>query len=420
MAQKNTKKIMQSITDLNNITVQKPSVLVCQVGARHRYAVPRMFEDAGMLAALYTDSSSLSVLGRLSSILGSFGSEKMKRLARRVINGVKKNKIYSTDYPIINEWIERFCKKKKNIIDVRAKYSKCLSSMAFSKGISGADIIYTMNLDNLDFVGYGKSHGCKSVIDVFQHPRTLDIYIEEYKKWPELGYEVKKSDLSLMHELYQKAFELADILLCPSEWVAEGVREINPQASIKIRVVPYGCTIDYGNRLNRPIENKIFFAGGNAIGKGLPYLAQAATLLRNKIPGLDVRIAGLLPACVVNHPLCKDLNFLGKLSSEQMKEEYLSADLFVLPSLTEGFAGVIAEAIRAGCPVVVTRESGSPVVQGREGLIVAARSTDSLVDAISTIVADRNLRNKMSKACIEQIPFYSEIMWKKRLIAAIT
>jgi glycosyltransferase involved in cell wall biosynthesis len=279
-----------------------------------------------------------------------------------------------------------------------------------------------MNCSCLDFVSYAKKHGCKSVIDVFMHPRTEDIYFEEYKKWPEFGNSIKQDDSSLWLDLWQKAFGLADILLCPSEWVAEGICEIAPYAKSKILLVPYGNTIDYAGRVNNPIVGRIFFAGGNAVGKGLPYLAQAATRLRNEIPELDVRIAGQLPPDVVNHPLCKDLNFLGKLSSEQMKEEYLSADLFVLPSLTDSFAGVVAEAMGAGCPVVITKETGisSTIVHGREGLIVAVRDTGAIVEAIKAIVGDRNIRNEMSKACLEQISFYSEAAWQKRLIDAIT
>lgn len=379
-----------------------------------------MLENAGILAALYTDSSSLSLLGRLACLLGPNAPQKMQRLARRSISGVSKFKVFSTDYPLIKKLITKMGKRKSEGVSANKEYGDWLACRMIREGLKGANIIYSMNCSCLDFVSYAKSRGCKSVIDTFMHPKTEDIYSEEYRRWPEFGYVAKNDDSLLWRDLWQRAFDVADILLCPSEWVAEGILEIAPYAKGKIRVVPYGCTIDYGGRVNHPIVGRIFFAGGNALGKGLPYLAEAATRLRNEIPGLDVRIAGQLPSDVATHFLCKDLNFLGKLSSEQMKEEYLSADLFVLPSLTEGFAGVIAEAICAGCPVIVTREAGSPIVNGREGAIVEARDANALVKYIEKIVKDRKLRNDMSKACLEQIPFYSEAAWQKRLIAAIT
>jgi glycosyltransferase involved in cell wall biosynthesis len=135
------------------------------------------------------------------------------------------------------------------------------------------------------------------------------------------------------------------------------------------------------------------FAGGDALRKGLHYLGEAASLLKKEISELDVRVAGALPDKVTQHTICKDLHFLGKLTSEQMKEEYLSADCFVLPSLSEGFAGVVAEAIGAGCPVVVTKESGSPVVHEREGLVIPSKNPQAIADAITRIVSDRDFRS---------------------------
>jgi glycosyltransferase involved in cell wall biosynthesis len=165
-----------------------------------------------------------------------------------------------------------------------------------------------------------------------------------------------------------------------------------------------------------PVPGRVLFAGGDALRKGLHYLAQAASALQKKIPGLDVRIAGDLPELVTKHSICKNLHFLGQLTSEQMKEEYLTADFFVLPSLAEGFAGVVAEAIGAGCPVIVTQEAGSPIVHKREGLIVPSRDAEALTDAIERGVTDRLFRTECSINCLKQIPFYSEKQWKKRLV----
>ena len=102
-----------------------------------------------------------------------------------------------------------------------------------------------------------------------------------------------------------------------------------------------------------------------------------------------------------------------------MKEEYLSADVFVLPSLSEGFAAVVAEAIGAGCPVIVTKEAGSPIVYEREGLIVPSRDVGALADVIERIITDRSLRSACSANCLKQISFYSEEQWQRRLVAAL-
>jgi glycosyltransferase involved in cell wall biosynthesis len=269
--------------------------------------------------------------------------------------------------------------------------------------------------ENLDFILWAKQQGAKSIIDVFINPETTEIMQREvmlYSGWTQC---IDRKAVDFENRLWREAAELADILLCPSEWVSEGVRRFTPSAVSKIRVVPYGCSIDYHGRFNKPVKGRILFAGGDALRKGLHYLAQVASILKNRIPKLDVRIAGSLPNNVVRHPVCRDLNFLGKLTSDQMKDEYLSADVFVLPSLTEGFASVVAEAIGAGCPVIVTKEAGSPIVHEREGLIVPSRDVGALTNAIERIVTDRLFRADCSMNCLKKFDFYSEKQWEKRL-----
>lgn len=348
----------------------KPKVLVCQHGARHRYAVPRMFEEAGMLVALYTDSSAHSFLGKCAARLGPKAPPVIRRLANRKISGIPVERIFSSDICMLDELGRRYT--PSGGIDFSRRQQQRLSRKTKRWGLKGAEIVYTMQDEDLDFVRWAKDQGASSVVDVIISPVTEDILQQPYEEFPDWAIEQHERIIEQNKALWQESSQLADLLLCPSEWVAEGVRTLSPEASDKIRIVPYGCSIDYLDKSNQPVEGRVLFAGGDALRKGLHYLASAATRLKPSMPRLDIRIAGELPDQVISHAICKDLNFLGKLTSGQMKEEFLSADCFVLPSLSEGFAGVVAEAISAGCPVIVTRETGSPIVHEREGLIIPA------------------------------------------------
>ena len=394
-------------------------VLVCQHGARHRYAIPRVLEQEGMLAALYTDSSAESLLGQFSVACGRLLPARYSGLAERQILGVPRSKIFSFDYPLLRMMFGSGSARKKSTLHADKEYGDFLSEKLISTGLQEANIIYSMNRSNLDFVRYAKSNGCKSVIDVFISPLTEEVVRDESLRFPDWALHGMEAECELGLSLWKEATAVGDLLLCPSEWVAEGIRKVAPDAAHKIRIVPYGCSIEYNGRINRPVKGRVLFAGGDALRKGLHYLAEAATKLKNEIPDLDVRIAGNLSPEVVDHPIAKDLNCLGKLNLEQMKEEYLSADIFVLPSLSEGFAGVIAEAIGAGCPVVVTKEAGSPIVDGREGLVIPSRDPTALANAMKRLITDRSFRDRCSRSCIKQIPFYFESRWKDRLLMAI-
>lgn len=394
-------------------------VLVCQHGSRHRYAVPRMLEQSDMLAALYTDSSATSPLGKLGAGLGAFTPAALQRLSRREISGVSGSKIRSSDRYHIHELLFNRFPPRKHGIDMFLQRHKILSRQMIKWGLTGAGTVYSMYYENLDFLRWAKSNGARLVVDVFISPVTDAIMQAEYEKWPDWKNQEASGAAEIRKRLWEEAAELADVLLCPSEWVAEGVRKATPEAADKIEVVPYGCSIDYQGKINQPVEGRVLFAGGEVLRKGLHYLGQAATQLKSSLPNLDVRIAGSIPQEIMHHSICQDLNFLGMLDKPRMQDEYLMADVFTLPSLSEGFAGVVAEALGAGCPVIVTKEAGSPVQDGREGLVVPSGDPHALAAAITRLVTDRKLRSHCSAECLEQAPFYSIDQWRKRLVFAI-
>lgn len=415
----NWRMISDKVVDVyNSVLGRQPlRVLVCQHGARHRYAIPRMLESAGVLSAFYTDSSGASLMGKCAGFLGSCGFERLQK-TRWDMPGLRKDKVFSSDCHYLPELFQTLMKSRKTGVELYLQRHRHLSSKMCKWGLQGANVVYSMYYENLDFIRWSKQQGVKSAIDVFVSPLTDEIMDREARSFGEWDVIPDEGEGRLKRELWEQAAEIADILICPSEWVAEGVRAITPSSGDKIRIVPYGCSIQYES-VNSPVRGRVLFVGREALRKGLHYLASVASRLKTEIPELDVRIAGSLPDEVVNHPVCKDLNFLGQLTTRQMKEEYLSADVFVLPALSEGFASVVAEAIGAGCPVIITRETGSPVVHEREGIVIPSRDPDALAAAIRRMVSDRDFRNQCSHNCLEQVPFYSEVQWKARLVEAL-
>jgi glycosyltransferase involved in cell wall biosynthesis len=392
----------------------KPKVLVCQIGARHRYMIPKLFENLGILSHLYTDSSQYSRLGKIISILPVRFNGPLLRLVNRKIREIPPSKIYSIDGYIYKENLRRFLGVKKTGIARSLDESIYLSGRFITKGIQDANIIYSMNRSCLDFVKFAKGKGAKSIIDVFISPETDEIMEQEAKIFQkEINHE--QVDKQISTKMWLDMGDVADILLCPSDWVAQGVKKIMPQYQHKIRIVPYGCSIDFSNKINSPIKGRILFSGGDIWRKGLQYLAQAISEIKNTRTDIELYVAGMVDEQTQNNAIFKDVNFLGKLTLEDMKNEYLKADIFVLPSLSEGFAGVIAEAMTAGCPIIVTKESGSGISDGIEGCLVPIRDVSILIDKIEMLVDNRELRDLMAKNSKKFSNSLSLASWQKHL-----
>lgn len=385
----------------------KPQVIACQRGARHRYVIPRLLEEEEMLAAFYTDSTRHSFAGKVAVRLDRLGvgPSQMHALASRVLPGVPLQKIHSSDRPLYAALSG-------------GRLSRDLGPTYIRWGLRGADVVYNMYGEDLSFLQWAKEKGAKIIVDVFVHPGTTRIVAEESVQIfgrDEGGFATAK----VQDQHSQQTFELADILLCPSQWVADGVCSMFPESGHKVRVIPYGSSLEIHSSINRtPKSGRVLFAGRDPLRKGLHYLAAAAHGARTHGVELDVRVAGVDVAEVdwIEHK--DELHCLGTLPMSQMHQEFTQADVLVCPSLSEGQAGVILEAMACGCPVISTKESGVDFNPGC-GITVPSRDAEALAHAILDVVGDPAKRNRLAEGALRQADEFSMKAWRQRLAEAV-
>ena len=396
---------------------RKPRVIVCQHGARHRYAIPRMFEQAGMLEAFYTDSCEYSLLGKIATAMGPLARGAVRRLANHKVVGVPEAKIFCSDSLVFDDICRLLFRRKYFEYD---RWCRVLSKKLIKWWRSDCYIVYNMFCENCEFLKYlKKSSTVKIIIDIYIHPYALKIVQTEHAML-RIEAEAHRGIQNISPETIRDVFALGDILLCPSEFVADGVRQLCPEHAHKIRFCSYGSSIDYGGKINKPDKGKFFWAGGDWVRKGLHYLAEAADELKLRYPDMDFRIAGITDLAVRDMERFDNLKFLGKLNKEQMQKEFLSSDAFVFPTLSEGMAGVVIEAFAAGCPVITTRCAGIDAIDNyKNGVIVPERDSQALVIAIETLYLDRYLRNSISEETLLLAKEYTEDAWTKRLTQII-
>lgn len=396
-------------------------IIVTQIGARHHYAIPRMFENSGNLESLYTDFCAQRGAARALNILLTTLPTKIRprslaRLIRRQVDCVPTSKIHTSDRLFFEHLRQQML--PRDLVEHYSRFDSIFAEQMIRAGTGKANTLYSMFGEGRAFLKYAKMKGLKIAVDVYINPLTHVIYKTEQERfptWPNTQYYAHDADEERVNEL----LELADILLCPSTAVFEGLKHYSCFDEKRARIVPYGCSINYGRRINQPVTGRVLFSGNATLGKGIHYLAQVATLCAEQGKSVDFRVAGSVLESIRSRPECSHLNFLGHLSKSQLVEEYMTADVFVLPTLAEGSASVVVEALAAGIPVVTTHSAGSVITHGVEGLIVPERDPEALMDAVMSIVENRQRRDAMALAALRTAKEHTEENWSVRLLDAL-
>jgi glycosyltransferase involved in cell wall biosynthesis len=140
--------------------------------------------------------------------------------------------------------------------------------------------------------------------------------------------------------------------------------------------------------------------------KGIEYLLRAMPLLRAGRPvrlvlaGSRDRYPGYqqgLDQIVAANGLQDRVQWTGHVASRQLEQLYSEADIFVLPTLSEGTPRVLLEAQAKGIPVVASRVGGIPssITHEHNGLLVDAKDPRALAAAIDRVVGNGELRRKI-------------------------
>jgi len=189
--------------------------------------------------------------------------------------------------------------------------------------------------------------------------------------------------------------EEAEAVLVNSQFVKDTFikRGWNPQL---IHVVYIG--VDDGflkeippnkERNNNEVTFQLLFAGSFEKRKGAEVLMEALRLLKDKDWKLKI-VGGISPDIkrrFHNDLMDVRISHLGCLSRRDLAAEMVEADGFVFPSLAEGSARVVFEALACGCYVITTPNSGSIVENGVHGRLVPAGDAGALASAIRDTMA---------------------------------
>jgi glycosyltransferase involved in cell wall biosynthesis len=198
----------------------------------------------------------------------------------------------------------------------------------------------------------------------------------------------------------------------------------------KILVIPNGIDPAMTRDLTREeierVRSRFQLTGRNALfvgnikpHKNVERLIAAFALLRQDpvyhdvtliVVGDDISKYPALRRLVEEHGLRSHVRFFGFVPEMTLVALYRVADLFVFPSLYEGFGFPPLEAMANGTPVITSRISSLPEVVGDAALTIDPYSTEEIAAAMKTLFGDDDLRGRLSKRGRERASSFS---WEK-------
>jgi glycosyltransferase involved in cell wall biosynthesis len=202
---------------------------------------------------------------------------------------------------------------------------------------------------------------------------------------------------------------LADRLLVPSQFV---------ERSYLARGFPAGrmTRIGYGANLQdfRPGPERdghrwpfrVICCGLVTPRKGPHHLLRAWKQLT--LPDAELHFFGQVDREIMPRLLAigaANAHFHGSVDRATLIRELQGSDLFVLPTVEDGFGVVILEAMACGLPVITTENSGGPdvITDGQEGFVVPVRSAGQLAEKIGRLYRDRELARAMGRAARQRV-----------------
>lgn len=204
------------------------------------------------------------------------------------------------------------------------------------------------------------------------HPHTnliKEILQDDYDRHPEvawsMAHEEDTSSGGQRHKALEEEWRLADFIICASSFTAHSLVEAGCPPE-KVNVVPYGIDIENFPTPKLPLPHEMssrqscsfLFVGQGVQRKGLHHLLKAWSSV--SLPHAELTIIASRMDPGIAALAGPNVKILGKQSNLKLRNYFLNSDIFVMPSLVEGFGLVYLEALAAGCYCIGSRNSGFP------------------------------------------------------------
>ncbi len=366
------------------------SWICCQLGAREHYALPRVLHRAGYLRALITDL--WSPPGASWSWLPS------PQLQQRYHPELAAAPVISHNAATLFQEARLKLAKRRGwdaILERNAWFqSQVVRSLPSLGGSSHRPLLFSYSYAALAPLRWAKARGWPVVLG------QIDPGLTDSQLVANLGE--PSMPPPAYWQQWQEEWAIADVVVVNSEWSRQALRAVQvPDAKIRVIPLAYGVSQPAAPKTypdafcsDRPL--RILFLGRISRRKGILPLLEALPHLDT--PHWELWLIGTpqipIPAPWDTHP---QVRWFGAVPRAKTAHFYQQADVFILPTYSDGFALTQLEAQAWNLPVLASPFCGDVVRDGENGILLPEVSTPAIATALNRCLTSPGLLAAMAK-----------------------
>lgn len=384
-----------------------PNWLCIQLGSREHYAIPRALNMRGKLLGLVTDSwvpprlHWMMRAARIPELADRYHPE-LRSVAVRALTHQRLLSELSAKLRHVRGW-ERIEERDDWFqAEVVRALKRDQNTLARS---TERGVVFAYCYAARAPIAFLKSMGFKVILgQIDPGPKELNHVDAMMRSYPEF---VARGEVpsDRYWTNWREECQLADRILVNSEWSAECITQAGINAS-RIRIIPlafespetrYVHSRDYPSKFSGQRPLRVLFRGQIIPRKGIAQLLEAA----RRAVDLPIVFTFAGPIGITLPPWVSALpnvNILGPVPRSRSSELYRSSDVFILPSLSEGFAITQLEALSEQLPCIVSKYCARVIEDGYNGIVLEEVTPEAILSALMQCLEGNRLA-RMESVC---------------------
>lgn len=231
----------------------------------------------------------------------------------------------------------------------------------------------------------------------------MDILREEYSR-----YGVKFVEKAVAVSREKEEYQLCDHLVLLSEFAKKTFIDKGFDAQ-KIAKLSLGADLSLFQPDSHPFQKplKVLYFGTLSLQKGVQYLLKAFERMPRAVATLDLvgSISPEFKKCLKNSPV----ELHPAMKHDALSQFIRTFDVFVFPTLHDGFGQTLLQAMASGVIPVVTENCGASEIieKGKNGAVIPIRSAETIYDTLRSLAQDKSLLENLKSGVRTGISGYS-------------